>query len=95
MTVRRRDLLGAAALVGTAATIPASSEAALLAPELRDRLFASYYDQTRLWGHANRRFASQRRGEIYRAAPILEIHRAGRNRGEGVAWSVRCRPTGS
>lgn len=65
MAVTRRGFLGAAAVIGTAGTaaIPVNGETVLLAPELRDGLWTSYYSNTRVWGYANKH--SVRPGEPF------------------------------
>jgi hypothetical protein len=65
MAITRRTLFGASLALGATGIplIPAGAETEPLAPELRDRLWTSYYADTRVWGYANKH--SVRPGETF------------------------------
>src|SRR5919199_2515771 len=65
MVLTRRTLFGAPLVLGAAGIplLPVGAEAGPLAPELRDRLWTSYYANTRVWGYVNKH--SVRAGEPF------------------------------
>ena len=56
MTITRRDLFGLATILGIAGagSAPSEAEAALAIPDVRDKLWTSYYNGTRVWGYVDR-----------------------------------------
>src|SRR5919109_3028382 len=56
MTITRRDLFGLATILGIAGagSAPSEAEDALAIPDVRDKLWTSYYKGTRVWGYVDR-----------------------------------------